>query len=202
VFGEYEFTAISSKTGRTIHQHFFGRLVAENGKIKLLREALNSVEVARGVYKTGVPELSAAMDEASGFVDAKVEGVATNKAIVLAALTGAFRDHDLSVFNRYWAEDYIQHNTYIPPFREGLRNLAAQLPPGSSCKPGMIIGEGDYVAIHGRYSGYHPVPQIIIDIFRLKDGLLVEHWDVAQDEVLPGLTASGNAQFTNPQQSA
>jgi ketosteroid isomerase-like protein len=47
VFAEYEFTAVSSKTGREIHQHFFGRLVAENGKIKLLREALNSFEVAR-----------------------------------------------------------------------------------------------------------------------------------------------------------
>jgi hypothetical protein len=46
VFAEYEFTAVSSKTGRQIHQHFFGRLVAENGKIKLLREALNSFEVA------------------------------------------------------------------------------------------------------------------------------------------------------------
>ena len=46
-FGEYEFTGVSSKTGRSVHQLFFGRLVAENGKIKLLREALNSFEVAR-----------------------------------------------------------------------------------------------------------------------------------------------------------
>ena len=63
VFGEYEFTAISSKTGRKIHQHFFGRLVAENGKIKLLREALNSVQVARAVYEHGVPELLARVEE-------------------------------------------------------------------------------------------------------------------------------------------
>jgi len=128
--------------------------------------------------------------------------VAKNKAIVLSALIGAFAEHDLSVFDRYWAEDYIQHNTFIPPFREGLRNLVAQLPPDSSYEPGMIIGEGDYVVIHGRYSGHHPVPQIIIDIFRLKDGLLVEHWDVIQEEVSPSLTTSGNAQFTNPQHSA
>src|SRR5271168_1328892 len=47
-FGEYEFTSVSSKTGRTVHQLFFGRLVADNGKIKLLREALDSFEVARG----------------------------------------------------------------------------------------------------------------------------------------------------------
>ena len=56
-FAEYEFTAVSSKTGRTIHQLFFGRLVAENGKIKLLREALNNAEVARAIYSQGIPEL-------------------------------------------------------------------------------------------------------------------------------------------------
>jgi predicted SnoaL-like aldol condensation-catalyzing enzyme len=126
----------------------------------------------------------------------------TNKTIVLAALTGAFAKRDLSVFDRYWAEDYIQHNTFIPPLRDGLRNLVAQLPPGSNYEPGMIIAEGDYVVIHGRYSGYRPVPPIIIDIFRLKDGLLVEHWDVIQNEVAANLTTSGNAQSTNPQQRA
>jgi hypothetical protein len=46
-FGEFEFTAVSSKTGRSVHQLFFARLVAEKGKIKLLREALDSFEVAR-----------------------------------------------------------------------------------------------------------------------------------------------------------
>jgi uncharacterized protein len=44
VFAEFEATAVSSKTGRTVHQLFFSRLVAENGKIKLFREALNTCE--------------------------------------------------------------------------------------------------------------------------------------------------------------
>jgi hypothetical protein len=57
VFAEYEFTAISTKTGRKVHQLFFARLVAENGKIKLVREAMNSAEVARAVFKQGIPEL-------------------------------------------------------------------------------------------------------------------------------------------------
>ena len=55
-FAEYEFTAQSSKTGRTIHQLFFGRLVAENGKIKLLRESVNLVEVALGVFPNGLAD--------------------------------------------------------------------------------------------------------------------------------------------------
>ena len=57
VFAEYEFTAVSTKTGRKVHQLFFARLVAENGKIKLVREAMNSAEVARAVFQQGIPEL-------------------------------------------------------------------------------------------------------------------------------------------------
>jgi len=55
-FAEYEFEAVSSRTGRPVHQLFFGYLVAENGKIKLLREALNSMEVARGTFAGEFPE--------------------------------------------------------------------------------------------------------------------------------------------------
>jgi len=49
----------SSKTGRTIHELFFGRLVAENGKIKLLRESVNLVEVALGVFPNGLSDYKA-----------------------------------------------------------------------------------------------------------------------------------------------
>ena len=59
VFAEYEFTGESSKTGKTIHQLFFGRMVVEQGRIKLLREALNSVQVARALYARGIPDLPA-----------------------------------------------------------------------------------------------------------------------------------------------
>jgi len=55
-FAEYEFTTQSSKTGRIIHELFFGRLIAEHGKIKLLREAVNLVEVALGVFPNGLAD--------------------------------------------------------------------------------------------------------------------------------------------------
>jgi predicted SnoaL-like aldol condensation-catalyzing enzyme len=127
--------------------------------------------------------------------------VEKNKALVLAAMTEAFIKRDHSAFDRFWAEDYIQHNHYIPPFRAGLRSLVEQLPPEFTYEPGMIIGEGDLVMIHGRYTGGRvgQPPQIIADIFRIADGLLVEHWDVVADEIPIEKTVSGNAMFTNPQ---
>ena len=63
-FGEYEFTNVSTITGRTVHQLFFGRLVAENGKIKLLREAHNSAQTAQALLQRGIPELESRTDEA------------------------------------------------------------------------------------------------------------------------------------------
>jgi hypothetical protein len=52
-FAEFETTAVSAKTGRTVHQLFFARLVAENGKIKLFREALNTLELAKANVQNG-----------------------------------------------------------------------------------------------------------------------------------------------------
>ena len=56
-FGGYEFTAVFTKTGRPIHQLFLGRMVTENREIELLREALNTVEVARAIMPNGVSDL-------------------------------------------------------------------------------------------------------------------------------------------------
>jgi hypothetical protein len=54
---EYEFTTPSSKTGRTIHQLFVGRMVTENGHIKLLRESINLVELGLALYPNGLAVL-------------------------------------------------------------------------------------------------------------------------------------------------
>lgn len=56
-------------------------------------------------------------------------------------------------------------------------------PPALKYQPGLILAEGDYVIVHGRFSNIGlPVNWIAADVVRLKDGILVEHWDVIQDE--------------------
>ena len=61
---------------------------------------------------------------------------------------------------------------------------------------GMAVADGDLVMVHGRYTGWGPKPMVAVDIFRVKDGKVVEHWDVMQEEVSAADTASGNAMFT------
>jgi predicted SnoaL-like aldol condensation-catalyzing enzyme len=61
--------------------------------------------------------------------------------------------------------------------------LIKSIPPTLRYEPGAIVAEEDFVIIHGRLSGFGlPVNWIAADIIRMKDGILLEHWDVIQDE--------------------
>ncbi|MFJ1609518.1 nuclear transport factor 2 family protein [Streptomyces sp. NPDC088253] len=111
-----------------------------------------------------------------------------NKAAILGILTTAFSSKDVTALDRYLHSDYVQHNAFI-----------ADLPDATHYEPGAIIAEGDLVMVHGRYSGGLDKPLLGIDTFRFEDGLVVEHWDVLQDEVAAQDTVAGNPMFTNPQ---
>jgi predicted SnoaL-like aldol condensation-catalyzing enzyme len=109
---------------------------------------------------------------------------AKNKALVLEAFDTLFNKRDYAGAERYWSPDYIQHSAHIEPGREGLFDLVKSLPPTLRYEPGTIVGEGDFVIVHGRFSGFGAlVNWIAADIVRIKDNVLVEHWDVIQGEV-------------------
>ena len=57
--------------------------------------------------------------------------------------------------------------------------------------------KANIVMIHGRYVGWAPEPMVAVDIFRVENGRLVEHWDVMQAEVPAHETKSKNAMFTS-----
>src|SRR6201982_2198462 len=106
-----------------------------------------------------------------------------NKKLVLEAFDTLFNRRDYAAAERYWSPHYIQHSAHIEPGREGLFNLIKSLPPTLKYEPGLILAGGDFVIVHGRFSGFGaPVNWIAADIVRLQDGILVEHWDVIQDE--------------------
>ena len=57
VFAEYRSNSLVTATGKYHNQHFFGRLKAENGKIKLIREALNPVVTAKAMFPNGSADI-------------------------------------------------------------------------------------------------------------------------------------------------
>src|SRR5713101_3150832 len=121
---------------------------------------------------------------------------ARNKALVLKAFDTLFNKRDYAAAERFWSPKYIQHSAHIAPGREGLFNLIKNLPPTLKYVPGTTVAEGSFVIVHGRFSGFgQPVNWIAADILRIKDGILVEHWDVIQDEASREQSKSGLPMF-------
>jgi predicted SnoaL-like aldol condensation-catalyzing enzyme len=119
-----------------------------------------------------------------------------NKALVLEAFDTLFNKRDYAAAERYWSPNYIQHSAHIAPGREGLFDLIKSMPSKFKYEPGMIVAEKDLVIVHGRFSGFgQPVNWIAADILRINDGLLVEHWDVIQDEKTRAQSKSGLPMF-------
>jgi predicted SnoaL-like aldol condensation-catalyzing enzyme len=105
-----------------------------------------------------------------------------NKELVLEAFETLFNKRDYAAAEKFWSPHYLQHSAHIEPGRKGLFNLVKTLPPTLKYEHGTIVADGDFVIVHGRFSGFLPVNWIAADIVRVEDGLLVEHWDVIQDE--------------------
>jgi predicted SnoaL-like aldol condensation-catalyzing enzyme len=115
-----------------------------------------------------------------------------NKAFVREAFETLFNQRDYSAAERFWSPDYIQHSAHIEPGRDGLFRLIKSLPPTLKYESTLVVAEGDHVLLHGRYSGTGlPVNWIVVDIVRLEDGKLKEHWDVIQDEASKASSKSG-----------
>lgn len=95
---------------------------------------------------------------------------------------------------RYVADGLVQHNPNLPDGREALTGLIDLLRgrmPALRFEIRRIAADGDLVFVHSHFT---PAPaeggQAVVDIFRVENGLIAEHWDVHQD--IPTTTASGH----------
>ena len=121
---------------------------------------------------------------------------ARNKEIVLEAFETLFNRRDYDAAARFWSPYYIQHSAHIEPGRDGLFNLIKSLPGTLRYENARVVAEGDFVFLHGRFSGHgRPRAWIAADIVRMQDGILVEHWDVLQDEATQAESRSGLPMF-------
>lgn len=125
---------------------------------------------------------------------AELAKVQANRQLVMKAYQELFGDHDLSTLDRNFREDYFQHNPDVPTGREGLRNVLIQSgfdkAPKTTLKFLRSAADGDLVWL---YSVVNPGQGdiAVVDIFRVQDGKIAEHWDVIQP--VPAKTASGNS---------
>jgi predicted SnoaL-like aldol condensation-catalyzing enzyme len=149
-----------------------------------------------GNWRYRIQRVANALIEIAGDEEMTETIESKNKALVLEAFDTLFNKRDYAAAERYWSPNYIQHSAHIAPGRDGLFNLIKSIPPTLKYEPGTIVAEKEFVIVHGRFSGLGlPVNWIAADILRIKDGILVEHWDVIEDEATRESSKSGLPMF-------
>jgi predicted SnoaL-like aldol condensation-catalyzing enzyme len=107
-----------------------------------------------------------------------------NKAIVLDFIEKAINQGDIEAAAAHFGEGYVQHNPAIADGPEGfiayVRRLRQTFPQVKG-EVRRIFAEGDFVVAH-LFARREPDEDglVIVDIFRLDAGKLVEHWEVRQ----------------------
>ncbi len=107
---------------------------------------------------------------------------ARNKILVLEAFDTLFNQRDYAAAERLWSQSYVQHSPNDPALgREGLISLIKSLPPTLKYEAETIVAYGDFVVVHGRFSGVgQPRNWIAADVVRIENGVLAEHWDASR----------------------
>jgi len=120
-----------------------------------------------------------------------------NKKFVLDAFETLFNKRDYAKALDMWASNYIQHSAHIHPGREGLFGLVEAAPASMKYENQLTLVNGDFVMLFGRFSGLGDgIPNwVVVDVVRLEDGRLAEHWDVVQDEATRAESKSGLPMF-------
>ena len=119
----------------------------------------------------------------------------SHKDLVLKAISDVFINKDVTAFDKYFGENYIQHNPHLPNGTSVLKQFIPTLSETFKYEPGAMTESENIVMIHGRYEDWNGKNMIAVDIFRIENGKIVEHWDVMQEEVTADKTANGNAMF-------
>lgn len=118
-----------------------------------------------------------------------------NKQLVLKATQELFGKLDLTAIDRYWSDQYTQHN---PLYQDGKQQLRALIqgaidsgvPTKAEVK--RVAAEGDLVWVHAR-SFFFGKELASVEIFRVENRKIVEHWDVIQE--VPAVSANNNTMF-------
>jgi predicted SnoaL-like aldol condensation-catalyzing enzyme len=120
-----------------------------------------------------------------------------NKRIATEFYDAAINRKDFAAASQYLGSSYRQHNPTAADGAEGLRAFIDFLKtrfPNQRGEIKRVIAEGDLVVLHVHSTRGDATPgRAIVDIFRVENGKVVEHWDVIQD--IPAQSANTNGMF-------
>lgn len=143
----------------------------------------------------GVAALS--LFSASSAIAATPAQLEANKKVVTAFYEAAINQKNFDAAVKYLGNQYKQHNPTAGDGAEGLKGFIDFLKTRFPTQHGdikRVIAEGDLVVLHVHSTRGDNTPgRAIVDIFRVENGKVVEHWDVIQD--IPEKSANNNGMF-------
>jgi predicted SnoaL-like aldol condensation-catalyzing enzyme len=112
---------------------------------------------------------------------------ASNRNLVVDALTAVMIRKDPSAVARYWSPDYIQHSPIQASGLAPVLLLADSISTNAEFKYEIarVLADGDLVAVQGKATGWMPDPVVLWNVFRVQDGALAEHWEGIQSFAKP-----------------
>lgn len=117
-----------------------------------------------------------------------------NKRLVETLCMTVFQKHDFSRLDEIMRDDYIQHNEDTPQGKAGFKQFFEQMfeaMPDFNYTIKKIVAEGDTVMMYSTTTATHSREWLgnpptgnklnfdVVDIFRIENGKIAEHWDVA-----------------------
>ena len=98
---------------------------------------------------------------------------------VLEVHTALFDGHDISVLDKHFADNFVEHSPLIANDAEGLKKFVTDLGEGLKYTNARVIADeaNGLVALHGRFDGIEDEPFVGFDIYRVEGDKIVEHWD-------------------------
>ncbi|WP_144501239.1 ester cyclase [Bacillus nitratireducens] len=157
-----------------------------------------------GIVSTLIFQASTGKNKANSIKSENVASVSKeatenekNKKMVVDFYNEVFNKHNIGIIPKYVGEDYQQHNPFVADGRKAFMDFFKEdfvKNPNSSAEIKRVVAEGDTVALHV-HSRTNPQDKgvAIVDIFRINDGKIVEHWDVIQE--IPNEAANDNTMF-------
>jgi predicted SnoaL-like aldol condensation-catalyzing enzyme len=116
------------------------------------------------------------------------------------AMIDIFRKKDATAVDRYFGESFLQHDPKLADGLAGMKSFAAEVAssPTADISIYRTLVDGDFVLLHSRYEGVgrYSASAIAFDLFRFKDGRIVEHWGGQEPEAPPN--PSGRTQVDGP----
>ncbi|WP_245300891.1 nuclear transport factor 2 family protein [Vibrio echinoideorum] len=117
-----------------------------------------------------------------------------NKSIVVSFYSDVLLNRNSDAIDKYIGDKYIQHNPNLPDGKKALKDFINNVPSTTPGEIVRVLSDGNLVALHvKRFSPGGDKNRVIVDIFKVENSMIIEHWDVIQ--AIPEYSINGHSMY-------